>query len=253
MSDGPEDDFVKLMIELITQVWTEKGMPSGMINKAVTAAFAEKLWNGAIEGYGLNFGDVDYDTPDYNMLKALQENVWHFSAAKNHTQLRELSQALVNKEGKLRTFAEFKLEAFKINSKHINQYLKAEYELAVTGGQMSSKWVDIQKNAETAPLLEFDAVMDKNTTEICRSLNGTILPINHPFWKTYYLPNHYGERSTIRQLSSGKITSEGNIPSADIPKMFQTNLAEDGLIFPKTHPYFIDNPDAVKDFKPGKQ
>lgn len=248
-----EDEFVKLMVDLIMQVWTEKGMPAGSLNKAVTIAFAEKLWNGVVNGFGLDFGDVDYDTPDYTMLKALQENVWQFSAAKNYTQLRELSDALVNSDGKLRTFSEFKLEAFKINNKHINQYLKTEYELAVTGGQMCSKWVNIQANADTLPILEFDAIIDSHTTELCRSLNGTRLPFNHPFWKTYYLPNHFGERSTIRQLASGKITPEDKIPSADIPAMFKTNLAEDGLIFPKDHPYFIDNPNDVKAFKPGKR
>jgi hypothetical protein len=27
--------------------------------------------------------------------------------------------------------------------------------------------------------------------------------------------------------------------------MFRTNLAKSGLVFPKDHPYFIDNPEAV--------
>lgn len=246
-----EDEFIDLMLDLILQVWAEKGMPEGYINKSVVAAFAGKLWKGVENGYGINFGSVDYDTPDFNMLKSLQENVWHFSAAKNYTQLRELSNALIGPDGKLRTFSEFKTEAYKINDRHVKQYLKAEYELAVAGGQMCSKWVDITSNADTFPLLEYDAVLDKQTTELCTGLNGTLLPIDHSFWKTYYPPNHFNCRSTVRQKGSGKVTQR--IPSADIPDMFKTNLAAEGLIYPKGHPYFIDNPREVSDYKHGEQ
>ncbi len=252
LAAGNIDEFAKLLLDMISQVWAEKGMPAGDINKAVTTAFANKLWHGVVQGYALDFNGVDYDTPDFTMLKALQENVWQFSAAKNYTQLRELSRALVNADGKLRTFSEFKLEAFKINDKHVNQYLKAEYELAVTGGQAASQWVNIQANIDTLPILEFDAIIDGHTTDLCRSLNGTRLRADHPFWKIYFIPNHWGERSVIRQMAAGKLTAENKIPSADIPAMFRTNLAQSGLIFPKDHPYFMDNPHDVKSFKGGK-
>lgn len=87
--------------------------------------------------------------------------------------------------------------------------------------------------------------MDGQTTGLCRSLHGTRLPISDNFWKIYYPLNHYDCRSTVRQVAYGKITSEDQIPSADIPPMFRTNLAEQGLIFPKDHAYFIDVPNHV--------
>lgn len=245
-----EDDFAKQMAAMVQQVWKDKGMPSGLINKEVTSEFAKRLWGGVKDGYGnaankFDAGKIDYDSPDDKMLRALQKNVWQFSAAKNYTQLRELSNALIGDDKKLRTFNQFKEAALKINEEYIHKGLRAEYNLAVAGGQMAGKWVDIQNNAATLPYLEFDAVMDGRTTDICRPLNGVLLPINHSFWQTYYPPNHWGCRSTVRQRASGKVTPEHEIPNADLKPMFQTNMATSGLVFPSAHPFFKDIPKDV--------
>lgn len=227
------------------QIWKEKGLPEGLINKEVTSAFAKRLWGGVVKGYGSDIGAVDYDTPDFKMLAALQRNVWQFSAAKNYTQLREMGAKLIGDDGKLRSFDAFKEAVGPINDKFANQHLKVEYNLAVAGGQMAGKWVDIERQRDIFPYLEFDAVLDKQTTELCRGLNGTLLPIDHPFWKKYYPPNHFNCRSTVRQKRSGQVTPEDKIPSADIPAMFEVNLGQRGLIFPKDHAYFIDSPQNV--------
>lgn len=228
---------------MVNQVWKDKGLPKGLINKEVTTAFAKKLYSGVETGFGKSLSQLDYDTPDFNMLKSLQENTWQFAAAKNYTQLRELSNALLDENGKLRSFNDFKTVANSINDKHIGRYLKAEYEHAVSSSQMASKWVDIEKNKPK--LLEFDAVLDAGTSQICSNLNGTRLPYTHQFWSRYYPPNHFGCRSTVRELYSGVATEESKIPTAKIQELFQTNLAKDGLVYPKGHSYYKDMPADV--------
>lgn len=239
------DDIAKQLAAMVKQVYDETGLPTGDINKALVEYFATHLWNGTTKGFGDDLLTVDFNTPDYNMLAALEKNVWQFSSAKNYQQLVQLSKALVNDDGKLRTYSEFKDAAKEVNDKFIDQWLKAEYNLAVSGGQMAGKWVDIEENKSTLPLLEFDAVIDEQTTELCASLNGTIRPVDDAFWNTYYPPNHFNCRSTVRQIEGRAVTPQSKIPSADIPKMFQTNLAKQGLIFPKDHPYFEGVPADV--------
>lgn len=230
-----------LLEKMVAQVWRDKGVTE--LNLPIVKAYAHNLWQGVTNGYGAS--SPDFDTPDFNMLASLEKNTWQFSAAKNYTQLRELGAALLDENGKLRTFEQFKAAALTINDKYILRYARAEYELAVAGAQMASKWVDIEKNANTLPLLQFDAVLDAQTTSLCRGLHGTILPFDHVFWDINYPPNHFRCRSTVRQLRSGALTPADKIPSADIPPMFRTNLAKRGLIFPKDHPYFVDIPTEV--------
>ena len=232
---------------MVRRVWLSRGLPDSGIDNAVTAFFAGKLWQGVQEGYGKSIEGIDYDTPDYKMLAALQENVWHFGAAKNYSMLRDIAGQLLGSDGKLRGWRAFREAVAPTVGKYSNGWLQTEYETAVAGGQMASKWTDIQANAASLPVLEFDAVLDTQTTDLCKGLNGTRLPIDHPFWATYYPPNHFRCRSTVRQLSGGKLTEGGKVPSADIPDMFKTNLAASGLAFPNGHPYYIDNPAGLKE------
>lgn len=229
---------------MVQQVWNDKGLPDGTINKEVTNEFAKRLYKGVEKGYGKKIQQVDYDSPDFNMLAALQRNCWQFSAAKNYTQLRELSNALLDDNGKLRTFKEFEKAAKAINEEQVKYRLKAEYNLAVAGGQMARKWIEFDDDA----MLQFKAVIDGRTTELCARLHNTTLPKEHPFWKTYYPPNHWGCRSNVIQVYGRAATKEDNIESADIPQMFRVNLAQGDLIFPKEHPYYIDQPKEVVGF-----
>ncbi len=208
----------------------------------MTQAFAQRLWGGVTTGYGKTTAGIAYDSPDGEMLRNLQNNVYAFSAAKNWQQMKALTQALIGDDDKLRTYSQFKNAAFQINDSHVNQWLKTEYDTAIASGQMASTWVDIKNNSSTT-MLQFDAVMDGHTSAICSSLNGVIRPVDDAFWKQYYPPNHFGCRSTVRQRSSGKATPEANIVYPEkVPPMFKVNLADRGLAFPPAHPYWIGIP-----------
>lgn len=237
------DDLSLILEKMVAEIFRLQGADGG-IDKAMTNYFADQLWEAAQKGYGQTLTSFAYDSPDYNMLKALRENVYQFSSAKNYAQLKELTLALIDDAGNIVDFAKFKESAFKINKKYVRSWLQTEYDTAIASGQMAGKWVNIINNKGTLPLLQYDAVMDSTTSQICSPLNGTILPVEHPFWNRFYPPNHFNCRSIVRQLASGIISDK--IPSADIPKMFQTNLGQQNLIFPDGHPYFVGLPDEIK-------
>lgn len=241
-----------LLLNMVAGVWRDTGMPTGLIDRNVTGAIARKLM-GAIEtGYGKQLADIgtsiDYETPDANMLLKLQQNVWHFSAAKNYTQLVELSRALIGEDGKLRSWDQFKEAAYKVNDRHINQWLRVEYDNAVAGAQMAGKWVEIQRDAAIFPYLQFDVILDGGTSDICRPLAGVIVPVGDAMLNTFYPPNHFNCRTTIRQLRTGMPSTNYSLP--DIPTMFQTNVGKTGMAFPEGHPYFTGAPAEVYKYKP---
>jgi SPP1 gp7 family putative phage head morphogenesis protein len=247
VATGEEDPEIgKLADALAKKIYKLKQLPRG-IDPALTRYYAIQLWEAASKGYGDDLPSVDWDTPDYEMLYSLQRNVYQFSAAKNYHQVKALSQALTGEDGKLRTYNEFLREAFQINDQHTKQWLQAEYNLAITSGQMGGIWTRVQSNKDILPLLEFDAILDDRTTALCKSLHGVVKPVDDPFWDTYYPPNHFGCRSDVKQLGSGKITPSDKIVYPEkLPAMFKTNLAKTGLIFPPDHPYWIDIPADVK-------
>lgn len=45
-----------------------------------------------------------------------------------------------------------------------------------------------------------DAILDGRTTDYCRKVDGTVLPLDHEWWLTHFFPAHHKCRTTIRSL-----------------------------------------------------
>jgi SPP1 gp7 family putative phage head morphogenesis protein len=234
-------DFGQYISDIARKIWETKQTIT--TDPVIIKAYGERLEQAVKKGYDV---EIDFKTPDGQLAYQLQNNVWQFSAAKTYTQLKDMSAALLRPDGTLRNFSEFRAQIGIITKKQI-AWLKTEYNLAVAGSQMAGKWQQIQAQKEQFPYLQFEAVDDNHTTQLCNNLDGVILPVDDPFWMTYYPPNHYNCRSTVRQLRKGKITPMDKIvyPS-NMPSLFKVNLGERGLVFPEDHAYYKDMPDEVK-------
>lgn len=216
------------------------------IDKDLTRWYAQKFWEEVQSGFGATLAGLAYDTPDYNMLASLRNDVYHFSAAKNYQQLKALTEALVDENGKVRTKQAFRKVAQEINDTHVGRWLDTEADTALASAQMASKWVDIVANKATLGILEFDSVLDQRTSEQCRSLHGVRKPVDDPFWQKYYPPLHFLCRSSVRQRTGGAVTkNEDIIYPENIHEMFLVNMAEKGVVFPPKHPYWDGVPEAA--------
>lgn len=201
-------------------------------------AYAEKFWNAVQEGYGKGFADVQIGDTDYNTLAHLRKNVYHFSAAKNHAELKAITSKVVTDGGKVRTWAQFRKEAAKVTSVFRGSWMEAEYELAVAGGQMAGKWQEFKRTGDDT-MLRYSTVKDARVSDICKPLEGVTKPINDAFWNTYYPPNHFRCRCDVDRIPyNTEGTPADKTPAPEIPKMLRTNLAKQGLVFPADHPYY---------------
>ena len=231
--------------QLITRVYNRS--ISG-IDEATTLANARTFMHAVFTGYGSNFSQVAWGSPDYNKLAHLEKNVYQFSGAKNHHQLRELTQAL--REGdRILPFSEYKVKAMGILNQYQGSWLQTEYNAAIAGSQMAGKWVGYEKaakqNGTASTLLTYRTMEDTRVRPEHAQLDGTTRPINDNFWKTYYPPNGWNCRCTVLRRNDTEETPAKDVPYPDIPKMFATNLAETGLVFPKGSAYFINIPQSV--------
>lgn len=175
---------------------------------------------------------------DYEKINALKENVYWFSGVKTYQQLSELSSKLVDESGRARSFESFMKEAKKVNERYNLNYLKAEYEHAMASAQMISIWNQyVGKNPNV--LLKYSAVGDDRTTPLCQQRDGIILPASDSFWIINYPPNHWGPcRSTVIPMNEDTplVLPKNNLQQPE--GIFASNVALDGIVFPKQHPYF---------------
>lgn len=238
-------EIERLLRKLMKQIYDARQMPE-QLDAEVINSTAKLLYDGVEKGYGQKLINLDYNTPDFNMLTSLKSDVWQFSAAKNYQQMKAMTEALLGPDGQLRSFSEFKQAVKPIIGDH-TRWLQTEYRTAIASSQMAAKWQQIQSQKESFPLLRFDAVLDDRTTELCKSLDGVVRPIDDAFWNSYYPPNHFNCRSDVRQLREGEadITPTELIAYPVIPKMFLTNTAKQGLVFPPESNYYIGAPEHV--------
>jgi len=208
---------------------------------------AEKLKSGLFEGFGGKPKDFNPFQPDGKLLNELQNNIYVFSAAKTYQQVRAISAEV----GTAKNFKAFKESATTIFEKFNQAWLKTEYDTAIGMAQNARKWNEFEAEKDLFPLLKYDAILDRNTSEICKPLDGIVLPVGHPFWATRAPLNHFNCRCMLVQVSKHEGTKESapeKVKSAAsetdqlMKPLFKMNPGTDKVVFQETgpgkHPYF---------------
>jgi SPP1 gp7 family putative phage head morphogenesis protein len=210
-------------------------------------AIADKLKQGLYKGFGGSLEDFATGSKDLELLEALRDNVYMFSAAKNYQQVREMVDAITDDDGMVRPFKDFKEDASQIFETYNDNYLQTEYKTAIGQAQNAVKWNEIEKNKDVLPYLKYSAIEDDNTSEICAPLDGICLPVDDEFWDEFMPLNHFNCRCLVEQVAGDDATlstaddkdeAMEKADGAGMTDMFKMNADKDGYIFKSDHPYF---------------
>ena len=235
LNAGPGTD--ELFQKIVSYTYKHLEVPEHWYKKRL-AQYAQALWAEAERGYG---SPLLLDQPDTGYLAKLNRNAWQFAAAKTYSELTSIARQLTNDDGVLRSFNEFQNQAYKVTTLH-NHHFKTEKATVFAAAQMAKKWQTFNADANRFPLIEFDAIIDNHTTELCKSLDRIVVPVGHPYLQIYWPPNHFFCRLNVRQLTEGTPTPADKLPYPEIPKNFKTNFAANGKLLPDTGGYFTDMP-----------
>ena len=196
-----------------------------------------------MKGFGGDLPSLDFSSPDAEMYRNLEKQVYQFSFAKNYEQLKAASLAL-SQGNKVTPWPEFKDVVTRINNEYNVRFLATEYDTAIGSSQMASRWV--QFIDDEVEKLRYQTVGDSRVRPSHQVLNGVVDYITSLFWSQYYPPNGWRCRCEALAENSGQVTPKDKIITpTDVPPMFKRNLAKDGLAFPPDHPYFEHVPDEV--------
>lgn len=210
---------------------------AGYIDEELFNQISKDLTSAVTEGFGGSPEDFNPGTPDRDLIDRLLTNVNRFSGFKTDIQIQQATKLLVDSKGDLRNFADFKKEILQLNQEYNTNYLRAEYQHAVTSAEMANKWGDIQRDKESLPLLQIRVTHDGRTREEHFKMDRITLPVDNPFWKTKYVPFDWGCRCNIVQLASGEITDLSKIKLPALKPMFENNAGITGKVFNDKHPY----------------
>jgi len=75
--------------------------------------------------------------------------------------------------------------------------------------------------AERRPYWMYDAVLDRRTRPTHQAMDGMVFRYDHPFWDTWYPPNGYRCRCSVRTLSERDVRRRGIKVEETAPSMVE--------------------------------
>ena len=84
------------------------------------------------------------------------------------------------------------------------------------------QWQRIERLAGVMPYLRYSAVHDARTRPGHLAWHGTVLPWDHPFWRTHYPPNGWRCRCAVQQLGEDDLERFGLKVSDEPPRDWNT-------------------------------
>lgn len=199
-----------LVDKYIKAIFTERIVPEEM-RKKLWKKYYDKLCKGLEEGYQVKSFEID----DKALVQSFKLNMAEFSAFKETSFKKNLEALLISPDGKLRSWNEFKTEAFKISGEYNIRWLETEYHQTIASAQIAGKWNDFKRNLKLYPNVKFLTVADGRVRHEHQLLHGMIRPYDDPFWKTHLPPLDWGCRCDIVQTDE---------EPTEVPEGFQTKI-----------------------------
>lgn len=179
-----------------------------------------------------------YETHEQSFLKALRHSNEVFSAFKVHSMGTLMQERLLDEEGKLRPFDEWRKSVGGIAKHHLGSWLKTEYDTAILRAHQAADWQEFERNRDILPNLRWMPTTSPTPEEAHKDFwsRGLTLPIDDPFWADHHPANRWNCKCSLEATSEP--ASQGSIP--DAPKA-QQGLEENprhGHTFSDKHPYY---------------
>jgi len=183
--------------------------------------------------------DFEEGSKEYDLLLQMTENIDRFSAAKLATMTSEFI-ALADEHDNSDDYLTASRERFGVYS---GAYEQTEMNNVTSQAYNASIWMQIENDKEDLPYLEYDAVMDDNTSDICAGLNGLTLSVDDPQVSIVSPQNHNNCRCLWRQVENPRTMTKEHkegLKYADenIDEPFRNNVGKTGMIFGKGSGYF---------------
>lgn len=211
----------RLIEKYIRELFDEKEVPK-KLREELWGYYFDKLSKAVDAGYSPKSEFYDKD-----LARALKHNIAQFCAFKE-TSFRNTLRDLLTKDGSLVPWSEFKKEAYSVSGDYNHRWLETEYHQTVANANMAEKWKDFERNADLYPNLKFVSVNDNRVRPEHKALDGTIRPINDPFWNKYTPPLDWGCRCHVVQTDEEPTEIKGGL---QLKIEFENNPATSGSIF----------------------
>lgn len=126
-----------------------------------------------------------------------------------------------------RTLADFRKDFDRIVAKHGWSYKGGRgwrsaviYNTNMRMAHAAGRWAQIQRLKAQRPYIRYVTMADERVRKSHKALHDIVLPVDHPFWLTFFPPNDWGCRCSVMSLSEADLKRLGLkvTPDSKLPK-----------------------------------
>lgn len=192
--------------------------------------------------------------PDDDFREAIRHNNAVFSAFKTHRLQNDMAARLLDENGDLKPFNQWKKDVQGIASHQCGAWLQTEYDTAVIRARQAADWKQFERERDVLPNLKWLPSTSVNPGEDHRPFWGTILPIGHPFWSQHRPGDRWNCKcdltSTDEPPTPVPSVAVPQQPSSDPHRGLDNNPGKDAALFSDSHPYFPSDCNHCPFYKP---
>lgn len=182
-------------------------------------------------------GAVD---PDDDFRAAVLRNNEVFAAFKVHRMQNDMAKLLLDSNGNLKPFEQWRKEVMPIASHQVGQWLRTEYNTAVIRAHQAADWRQFEREKDVLPNLRWMPSTSVNPGKDHMIFWGTVRPIDDPFWNEHRPGDRWNCKCDLSSTDD-PVTEIPDFTKKDNPHPgLDNNPGKDGKLFSDTHPYIAN-------------
>ena len=221
-------DLSRPIEDALQSLYKRHSTASDLVPEELFSSIAKTL-NSAVSD------DLERSYPQLADMIRSNNNV--FAAFKVHDQCRRMAELLVDDEGKLRTFEQWRQMAEPIANHHNKVWLRTEYDTALKRANQAKEWMQFEDEMDVLPNLRWVPSTAAKPGADHMAFWNTVLPVRHPFWNEHRPGDRWGCQCSLESTDEPATeVPEGGAKDRPAPGL-DNNPAKDGKLFGDSHPY----------------
>lgn len=234
----PEHDFTfdaDTLGAALERIYHREIDPAKQIDEGLFREMWGILNHAADQGFAGRITDREAD-----FLDAIRYNNALFSAFKVHRLQGDVGAQLLDADGRLKSFTQWRADVQNIVSHHTELWLETEYDTAIKRADLAAEWVQFEREVDILPNLRWVESISITPRESHRVFWGIVKPLSDPFWAQHRPGDEWGCKCSLEATDDPASDSIPNAPGVEPARGLQGNPAHTRKIFSDDHPYIAN-------------
>lgn len=198
-----------------------------------------EIWAKMNEAAREGFRKSKAAVPDDDFRDAILRNNAVFSAFKVHRMQNDMARLLLDSDGNLKPFEQWRKEVMPIASHQVGTWLRTEYDTAVIRAHQAADWRQFEREKDILPNLRWMPSTSVHPGADHKRFWGTVRPIDDSFWNEHRPGDRWNCKCGLSSTDDPVTPVPDSTPQDKPQPGLENNPGKDGKLFSDNHPYVV--------------